>query len=270
MKSFYKRKLPHFTPKGYAFFITARLYGSLPVKVIEKLKLEKQKNEIMISQIDNLEKRKQQYFEFQRIYFDKFDSALDNYSNGPYWLKIESIAQIVKEALHFRDGKVYDLFAYTIMPNHIHIVIKPILNQYSRLGEENDRETNYDDIERVNVRGRDFEQTVYDQHEKIKGSSIGQPRRLSNDKNVGRKKPSSYILGDIMESLKGYTAFECNKILKRKGPFWQHESYDHVIRNREELVKIVHYILNNPVKARLCENPEDWKWNYYNSDLINL
>jgi REP element-mobilizing transposase RayT len=28
----------------------------------------------------------------------------------------------VAEALHYRDGKVYDILAYCIMPNHVHVV----------------------------------------------------------------------------------------------------------------------------------------------------
>jgi REP element-mobilizing transposase RayT len=65
-----------------------------------------------------------------------------------------------------------------------------------------------------------------------------------------------------MQSLKWYTAKECNKILNCTGQFWQHESYDHVVRNEEELNRIIEYILNNPVKAGLVETHEDWKWNY--------
>jgi len=42
----------------------------------------------------------------------------------------------------------------------------------------------------------------------------------------------------------------------------RHESYDHIVRNEEELRKTARYILNNPVKAGLCECPEDWKWSY--------
>ena len=45
-----------------------------------------------------------------------------------------------------------------------------------------------------------------------------------------------------------------------KESFWQPESYDHWIRTDEEKSRIASYIRNNPVKARLCERPEDWQW----------
>ena len=66
----------------------------------------------------------------------------------------------------------------------------------------------------------------------------------------------------IMKSLKGYTAWECNRVLQRKGTFWQAESYDHVVRDGGEFQRIVNYVLNNPVKAGLVKDWRDWKWNY--------
>ncbi|HCA80801.1 MAG TPA: hypothetical protein DEP53_13820 [Bacteroidetes bacterium] len=65
-----------------------------------------------------------------------------------------------------------------------------------------------------------------------------------------------------MQSLKRHTAREANKILGRRGAFWQDESYDHVIRNSEELERIVLYVLHNPVKAGFVKNWRDWKWSY--------
>ena len=40
--------------------------------------------------------------------------------------------------------------------------------------------------------------------------------------------------------------------------FWQHESYDHWVRDDEELERIVAYIAANPVKANLVRQPQDW------------
>jgi REP-associated tyrosine transposase len=65
----------------------------------------------------------------------------------------------------------------------------------------------------------------------------------------------------ITKSIKGYTATEANKILNRTGqPFWQDESYDHWVRNRYELGKIVRYIESNPVSAGLTDSIEAWPW----------
>ena len=70
-------------------------------------------------------------------------------------------------------------------------------------------------------------------------------------------------LRNVLESIKKYSARECNKIIGNTGnSFWQHESYDRHIRNRAELYRIISYTLDNPVKAGLCENREDWKFSY--------
>ena len=68
---------------------------------------------------------------------------------------------------------------------------------------------------------------------------------------------------DILRLIKGATARKANKILNRTGSFWQHESYDRVVRNEKELNRIIWYTINNPVKAGLVKNAEDWKWSYY-------
>ena len=54
-----------------------------------------------------------------------------------------------------------------------------------------------------------------------------------------------------------------NQRLGRSGAFWQHESYDHCVRNPNELKRIVTYVLNNPVKTGLVDRWEKWPWNYY-------
>ena len=69
-----------------------------------------------------------------------------------------------------------------------------------------------------------------------------------------------YPLTDTLKLLKGRTARYCNQALGRSGKFWHHESYDHVIRDQGEYERIVWYVLNNPVKAGLVENWEDWKF----------
>ena len=71
-----------------------------------------------------------------------------------------------------------------------------------------------------------------------------------------------HSLSAIMHSLKGYTAREANTILGRKGQFWQHESYDHVVRNEAELARIRRYVLQNPVTAGLVAHWDEWPWSY--------
>jgi len=65
----------------------------------------------------------------------------------------------------------------------------------------------------------------------------------------------------VMQSLKRFTGLEGNRILGVTGrPFWQDESYDRLVRNREELERIARYIEMNPVEAGLAAAPEEFPW----------
>ena len=65
----------------------------------------------------------------------------------------------------------------------------------------------------------------------------------------------------LLKSLKGYTAYQANRVLGRTGePFWQRESYDHWVRSQEEWQRIAAYIENNPVKAGVVSQAEEYRW----------
>ena len=65
----------------------------------------------------------------------------------------------------------------------------------------------------------------------------------------------------LLKSLKGYTAYQANRLLGRTGePFWQRESYDHWVRSQEEWQRIAAYIENNPVKAGVVSQAEEYRW----------
>lgn len=78
----------------------------------------------------------------------------------------------------------------------------------------------------------------------------------------GAARVTYHSLAAIMQSLKGYTAYEANKLLGRDGEFWAHESFDHWIRDHNGWRRTVAYVLNNPVKAGYIKRWQDWKWNY--------
>ena len=51
-------------------------------------------------------------------------------------------------------------------------------------------------------------------------------------------------------------AKQINRSLGRSGPLWGREYYDHLIRDRDQLHRIVCYVTNNPIKAGL----KNWAW----------
>ena len=70
-------------------------------------------------------------------------------------------------------------------------------------------------------------------------------------------------LSRALRLLKGKSAALCNRHLGRsQDAFWQHESYDHVVRNEREYEHILAYIVNNPVKAGLVSDWQDWPYTF--------
>lgn len=65
-------------------------------------------------------------------------------------------------------------------------------------------------------------------------------------------------LPDIVRFLKGGSAMEINRALHQTGTLWQREYYDRLVRDMDHFHDCVAYIRNNPMKAKLCERPEDW------------
>lgn len=203
-KLFYQRHLPHIQPPGATLFITFRLAGSIPAWLLRQLCAEAERIEASLALISDPQERAERAYLEQRRLFGRWDAALDTAQSGPFWLRGPRIAELMTPSLHHRNGQVYDLIAYCIMPNHVHVVYTPL------------------------------------------------------PKTDG----DYYAMSAIMHSLKRYTARESNLLLGRTGAFWQHENYDHFVRDEAELGRIVHYTVNDPVKAGLVEHRQDWDWSF--------
>jgi REP element-mobilizing transposase RayT len=65
----------------------------------------------------------------------------------------------------------------------------------------------------------------------------------------------------LLQSVKGYTAREANRVLGRTGePFWQSESYDHWVRDEAEFERVRAYVEHNPVRAGVVARAEEFRW----------
>jgi REP element-mobilizing transposase RayT len=55
------------------------------------------------------------------------DRALDQYSSGPLWLRHPQIADVVAHAIAIGqdERQFYELCAWVVMPNHVHLLILP-------------------------------------------------------------------------------------------------------------------------------------------------
>ncbi|RLC46619.1 MAG: hypothetical protein DRI23_12175 [Candidatus Cloacimonadota bacterium] len=103
-KVFHRRNLPHIQPVDGILFVTYRLYFPLPMKYR-----------------NNYSRAKKNFHE----YFFDYDEYLDMCKLGPKWLYKADIGQIVFENLLKMNQVQYELFCFCIMPNHVHVLMKP-------------------------------------------------------------------------------------------------------------------------------------------------
>jgi len=218
---FYRRRLPHWQPDAATVFVTYRLANSLPEGVLAALREEQAR---LVKQPPRRgETEEQRTLRLSRQSFALVDKALATATDGVAWLAEPRVASLVQRNLWHWDGKRYRLHRYVIMPNHVHILIEPLPI---------------------------VAQAV----------SLQDPTPLAALEGKQADSLRYVPLRKILQSLKGYTARHANKLLRRTGPFWQRESYDHWVRDQREYARIVNYIDSNPVNAGLCKLPEQWPW----------
>ena len=97
---YWQRRLPHWVPDEAIVFVTWRRAGTLPhaPSVIRD----------------------------GRSFVDH-DRLLDQAATGPRWLVDPRIAAMFVEALNYGESArhAYRLLAWTVMPNHVHLVLRP-------------------------------------------------------------------------------------------------------------------------------------------------
>ena len=188
--------LPHLKREGGSFFVTFRQAGTLPKEVLLKFKQER---EILLKKA--LAAKRPLTWAEQKELFKWYSEPVDRYldaGHGECFCKDPKIASLVANAVQFFNAQRYLLHAWTVMPNHVHAVLKPI---------------------------------------------------------------PPHTLSKILHSWKSFTAHQMADLLKgKRPPFWQNESYNHLIRDNDDLRHYCHYTIMNPVSARFCVAPEDWQW----------
>jgi REP element-mobilizing transposase RayT len=69
-------------------------------------------------------------------------------------------------------------------------------------------------------------------------------------------------LGELVGSLKKFSARRINSRQNRAGTLWQDDRYDRIMRDDREFDETWSYIRNNPVTAELVPTPEEYPWLY--------
>ena len=151
--------LKHVDIAGYYQFITFRTHDSTSdfLQRLYHQDIEERKKQLMV------------------------DDYLDNSDCGAY-LNGEAL-QLLNEFFKNADQKLYQLICFSIMPNHVHLLIKPLTD-----------------------------------------------------------------LPLVMQRIKGGSSNKLNKLLGRKGAFWDTDYYDKAIRDEKHFQLVYQYIKNNPLK----------------------
>lgn len=111
--------LPHWHQDGKIQFVTFRLADSLPANVTHELKSKVEEFRKLHPQpwSDNVLRK------YWNIIGPMEERLLDKgYGSGV--LKIKEIRDIVKNAILYQDGIDYNIIAFVIMPNHVHLLIQ--------------------------------------------------------------------------------------------------------------------------------------------------
>ena len=118
--------LPHWTKDGAVYHVIFRLADSLPQKTLLALDAERKE---LIGKIEN-EGRKPTVAEMKRmdeLFSENIERFLDS-GYGKCWLARDDVAKIAADTLMFFNNKRYELYAWCIMPNHVHVILKPNAN----------------------------------------------------------------------------------------------------------------------------------------------
>ncbi len=108
-------------PPGETLFITFRLHGTVPFSVLRQMQAE---HNLLIQQhIKDNESVESVKKQLEGRYFVRFDQYIDTCEDNINWLLNAEIAELVKESLFFADHTSYDLHAFCIMHNHVHVLL---------------------------------------------------------------------------------------------------------------------------------------------------
>lgn len=182
--------LPHWRQLGATYFVTFRLHDSLPDARQRELDLLRQAWEIKHPE----PRGKQAWDELARDLMRRVDPWLDQ-GTGSCHLKSPEISQLVVDALHRSDGSRCELGCYVIMPNHVHVVLRPLAPETDSLD-------------------------MILKHWKGSSSRSIQEKLLANKQ-------------------------------KTSGMLWYRESFDHIVRDAEQLWRILQFVGSNPASAGL-------------------
>ncbi len=242
-----RRNLPHWEQAGCTYFVTWRLADSLPVSQLREWQDDRERWLALNPQ--PWTPRVQA--DYQRESIDRIEHWLDA-GHGSCVLRRPDVRSILSGTLHFFNGERYELDGAVIMPNHVHVLVTPIC-------EGDTAFPGCDSATGFPARDPHAAEGALPPPAGEEGKSVALSGGEGFGPQAGKPVSLSHSLSSILQSWKGFSAREINRVLGRTGPLWMDENFDHTVRSSEQLAHFQRYLAENPVKARLKED-EYYLW----------
>ncbi len=116
--------LPHWTKAGATYAVRFRLADSVPQNVLRQWKEEKKEIALQAAK-ENRTLTKNEQRRLHELSSEKIEQYLQ-VGYGACHLKHDNVAEIVAMSLRKHHEDHYRLYAWCIMPNHVHVVLEPL------------------------------------------------------------------------------------------------------------------------------------------------
>ncbi len=116
--------LPHVTEPRAIYAVTFRLADSLPRSVLDAWRAERDAVARRATEEGRPLDRDEQ-LRMDRLFSDRIESALDR-GAGACWFSRDDVAAVMEGQLKQFAGVRYRLLAWSVMPNHLHVIVQPL------------------------------------------------------------------------------------------------------------------------------------------------
>ena len=117
-------QLPHWEAAHAIYFVTFRLADSLPKSVLKEIEFERL-DSVRTARAMGRELTPYERKQLDRLFTGKIESYLDS-GAGSCFLSNPTVAKMLADVIRHFDSDRYHLFAWCVMPNHVHVVFKPL------------------------------------------------------------------------------------------------------------------------------------------------
>jgi len=117
--------LPHWESDHATYFVTFRLADSLPRELLDRLRQERDALDRSCSAGFQPAVADQAHARKPRAILQKAEQCLDD-GLGHCHMRDSRIAKIVADTILHFDGHRYTLWAWCVMPNHVHVIFSPL------------------------------------------------------------------------------------------------------------------------------------------------